>query len=68
MGFCDFDESPLFQRDDDKAETVKHRIEVYKAQTAPLIEYYQLRGILAEINGFASIEQVASHLMEALKK
>jgi adenylate kinase len=68
MGVCDFDGSPLFQRDDDKAETVTHRIEVYQDQTSPLIEYYRGRGILAEINGFAPIEEVANHLMSALKK
>jgi adenylate kinase len=67
-GICDFDESPLFQRDDDKAETVKHRIDVYQNQTAPLIEYYQKRGILVEINGSAPIEQVAARLMSALTK
>ena len=68
MGICDYDESALFQRDDDKAETVTHRIEVYRTQTAPLIEYYRGRGILAEIDGFAPIEEVAAHLMAALSK
>lgn len=67
-GLCDFDGSPLFQRDDDKAETVTHRIDVYRAQTAPLIEYYRRRGILAEINGSALIEEVAARLMDALNK
>lgn len=67
-GVCDFDESPLFQRDDDKAETVTHRIEVYRSQTAPLIDYYRRRGILAEINGSARIEEVAARLMDALNK
>ncbi len=67
-GVCDYDNSVLFQRDDDKAETVKHRIEVYQAQTAPLIEYYRKRGILAEINGFAPIEEVAAQLMSVLEK
>ena len=67
-GFCDYDGSPLFQRDDDRAETVTHRIEVYKAQTMPLIQYYQKRGKLTEIDGFAPIEEVATHLMSVLKK
>jgi adenylate kinase len=65
---CDFDGSPLFQRDDDKADTVKHRIEVYQNQTAPLINYYKQRGILAEINGSAPIEEVAALVMSALSK
>lgn len=67
QGICDFDGSPLFQRDDDKAETVIHRIEIYRSQTAPLIDYYRQRGVLAEIDGFAPIEEVAAHLMSALK-
>jgi len=67
-GVCDIDGSPLFQRDDDKAETVTHRIAVYQDQTSPLIEYYRGRGKLAEINGFAPIEEVATSMMSALKK
>ena len=67
-GVCDIEGSPLFQRDDDKAETVTHRIAVYKAQTTPLAEYYRGRGILAEINGYAPIEEVSSQMMSALKK
>ncbi len=66
-GVCDIDGSELYQRDDDKAETVLHRIEVYQNQTAPLINYYKERGILAEINGFAPIEEVSARLMLALK-
>ncbi len=67
-GVCDIDGSALFQRDDDKAETVTHRIEVYRAQTTPLIEYYRGRGTLAEINGTAKIEEVAVLLMAAVNK
>ena len=68
VGVCDFDESPLFQRDDDRAETVTHRIAVYKEQTSPLIQYYQRRGLLAEIDGFGPIDEVATHLMSVLQK
>jgi len=68
LGVCDFDGSELYQRDDDKVETVLHRIDVYQAQTAPLIEYYKNHGVLVEINGFMSIEQVSAQLMSALKK
>ena len=66
-GVCDIDGSELYQRDDDKAETVTNRIRVYQTQTAPLIEYYQKRGILAEINGLAPIEEVSAQLLSALK-
>lgn len=67
-GVCDLDQSPLFQRDDDKAATVTHRIQVYKQQTEPLIDYYRRRGILAEIIGTDSIYEVSEHLISALKK
>ncbi len=67
-GVCDIEGSPLFQRDDDKAETVIHRIAVYQEQTMPLVQYYQNRGVLAEINGYAPIEDVTSQMVSALKK
>lgn len=67
MGVCDADGGELYQREDDKAETVIHRIEVYQTQTAPLVTYYQERSVLAEINGFAPIEEVSAQLMAALK-
>ena len=65
---CDFDGSELYQRDDDKAETVKRRIEVYFDQTAPLISYYRDHGKLIEINGTRSIDQVTQDLLAAVKK
>lgn len=67
-GVCDIDGSELYQRDDDKPETVTNRIEVYKSQTAPLIDYYTKRGTLAEINGLAPVEEVSAQLMSILKK
>lgn len=67
-GKCDFDESELYQRDDDKEETVKNRIKVYFNQTAPLISYYKNHGKLVEINGAQVIDQVTSDLLTALKK
>jgi len=67
-GKCDFDGSELYQRDDDKAETVKHRIQVYLDQTSPLISHYKDHGKLVEIDGMQSIEQVSQSLLHALKK
>lgn len=67
-GKCDFDGSELYQRDDDKAGTVKHRIQVYLNQSSPLISYYRDHGKLVEIDGMQSIEQVTQALMFALKK
>jgi len=67
-GTCDFDGSELFQRDDDKAETVKRRIQVYLDQTSPLISHYRHQGKLIEIDGTQSIERVTEALMDALKQ
>jgi adenylate kinase len=66
-GICDIDGSELYQREDDQTETVKRRIKVYFEQTAPLITYYREAGILIEINGAQSVENVTSDLLEALK-
>jgi adenylate kinase len=65
-GVCDLDGSELYQRDDDKAETVTRRIQVYFAQTAPLIAYYRERGLLAEIDGARPIEKVSADLLAVL--
>ena len=67
-GVCDVDGSELYQREDDKAETVTNRIKVYFAQTAPLIAYYRERGLLSEIDGARPIEQVTAELLAALGK
>ena len=63
---CDACGGELYQRDDDKEETVKSRLEVYEAQTAPLIEYYEQKGILHTINGDLPINEVTTQLGEAL--
>jgi len=67
-GICDIDGSELYQRDDDKAETVMHRIRVYLEQTMPLIQYYQQRGVLLEVDGTQSIEKVSADLLAGLGK
>ncbi len=67
-GVCDIDGSELYQRDDDKAETVIRRIQVYLTQTAPLIAYYRERGILSEIDGAQPIQQVTDDLLAVLGK
>ena len=67
-GVCDIDGSELYQRDDDKEETVAKRIRVYLDQTMPLVEYYRKRGKLIEINGVQPVEKVTKDLLSALKK
>jgi adenylate kinase len=66
-GVCDLDGSDLYQRDDDKVETVTIRIRVYLEQTIPLVEYYRGRGKLIEINGAQPVDQVTKDLLVALK-
>jgi len=67
-GKCDFDGSELYQREDDKAETVKRRIQVYLEQTSQLISYYRDHGKLIEIEGMQSIDVVTQSMMAALQK
>jgi adenylate kinase len=67
-GICDIDGSPLYQRDDDTEETQKRRIEVYFKQTAPLLDYYQEKGLLVKIDGEQPIEQVQEDLIKAIRK
>lgn len=62
----DVDGSPLYQRDDDKAETVRRRIEVYYAQTSPLIDFYRTDGILVEVDGTQDIDSVTSAILKAV--
>lgn len=65
-GRCDEDGSELYQREDDKAETVKRRIRVYLEQTQPLIAFYKERGLLREVDGRLPIEQVTDALLAIL--
>ncbi len=67
-GICDVDGSELYQREDDKSDTVAKRIHVYLEQTLPLAEYYRAKGILVEINGAQDVEQVTKDLLAVLKK
>ena len=67
-GVCDLDGSELYQREDDKPETVKRRIEVYLEQTSPLIEYYRQEGLLVELDGTQPIENVTELLLAEIRK
>jgi adenylate kinase len=65
-GVCDYDGSELYQREDDKPETVARRIRVYEERTRPLVEYYLERGTLIEVDGDRSIDLVTSDLINLL--
>lgn len=57
----------LYQRKDDNEETVSNRLSVYEQQTAPLIAYYEKKGVLINVNGVGEIEEVFARICEALK-
>lgn len=65
---CDSCGGELYQRSDDNEETVSNRLDVYEAQTQPLIDYYEKQGVLLNINGDQDIDLVLKDVMAALKK
>lgn len=66
-GVCDNCGGPVVQRDDDKPETVRHRLEVYHQQTEPLKDYYQAKGLLTLVDNRPTIEATTQAIMEALQ-
>jgi adenylate kinase len=66
-GKCDVCGGELYQRPDDNEETVRNRLKVYHEQTAPLIEYYKNKGILKEIDGSKSIEEITQQIVAILE-
>lgn len=54
-------------RSDDNEETIRHRLVVYREQTAPLVSFYEKRGLLEKINAVGPIEEVTQRAMTALK-
>jgi adenylate kinase len=66
-GVCDVCGSREFvRREDDKAETVRARLEAYHAQTAPLLPYYRKKGLLAVVDGMAGIDEVTAEIFEKI--
>jgi len=65
-GVCDKCNGELFQRDDDKEATIKKRLEVYTAQTEPLIGYYKKKGIVKSVSGTGSIDEIFKKVTEVL--
>jgi adenylate kinase len=61
-GICDQDGARLIQREDDREETVRHRLDVYHAQTEPLVAYYDREGLLRRFDGTRSADEVHAHL------
>ncbi|MBA3861684.1 MAG: adenylate kinase [Solirubrobacterales bacterium] len=61
-GRCDIDGTRLIQRDDDRPETVRHRLHVYHENTTPLIDYYERQGVLRRFDGARSPTEVHDHI------
>lgn len=67
-GRCDHDGSELYQREDDRPETVQRRLEVYERQTAPLVEYYRARGLLHPVDASGEPEEVERQVEAVLRQ
>ena len=61
-GVCDQDGSRLIQRDDDKPDVIRNRLEVYHKQTEPLVDYYDQKGLMRRIDGTRSPDEVHDHI------
>ena len=61
-GVCDACGAQLVQRDDEKPEVIRKRLEVYSAQTRPLLDYYQSRGLLREVDGTIGVDRVVAEI------
>jgi adenylate kinase len=66
-GFCDSCGGELYQRDDDKPETIIKRLEVYRQQTIPLVEYYENQRVLIQIDGDKEIQAVYEIIYQSLE-
>ena len=65
-GICDLCGGKLIQRKDDSIEVIKDRLKVYNEQTKPLIDYYKKEGILREVDGFDTVENVLHNVIQIL--
>ena len=66
VGFCDDRSGELYQRDDDREETMRNRLEVYQRQTAPLASYYAAESLRRTVDGSGSIHDIQRKLIYML--
>lgn len=66
-GVCDKCGAALYQRDDDREETVKNRLQVYRDNTMPLIDYYDRKGVLTVIQGVGDIDSIFEQVQKAVQ-
>ncbi len=66
IGICDKCGGELYQRDDDKEETIEARLKVYEEHTAPLVEYYRQKELLKAINGIGGVDQIKEQIINVI--
>ena len=66
-GICDKCQSELYQREDDKEEVIKRRLEVYAEQTAPIVSFYREEGLLISMSAEGEVEEITQRAISALK-
>ena len=65
-GKCDACGGELYQRQDDQEETVRERLQVYERQTAPLLDFFEQQGLLVNVDGRGSMQEVTAAILKAL--
>ncbi len=68
IGMCDKCGSEIYQRDDDREETIEARLKVYEQETFPLIEYYTRKGLYAAVDGIGTVDQITNSIVGAIEK
>ena len=67
-GICDGDGGELNPRDDDREQTIRHRLDVYADQTAPLVAFYAMRGLLVGLDATGPVDDVTQRALDALHR
>jgi adenylate kinase len=67
-GICDDCGGELFQRDDDREETIRHRLEVYQEQTSPLVAFYADEGTLLGLDATGPVDEITERALSALRR
>ncbi len=67
-GICDQCGGSLYERDDDKEETIRSRLDIYSQQTGPVIQYYASQGLIRSINGVGHIDDIFHRILEAIEE
>jgi len=68
IGMCDKCGSEIYQRDDDKEDTIEARLKVYEQETYPLVEYYSTKGLYRAVDGKGSVDQITMTIVGAIEQ